>query len=128
MEGEMTHNVLNGLLFFMTGAAIIYLFQVRRKQLVNLEREQLAEIELEDFDQLKLLLKTAYERMLYTGVLFLPLAFSSIHDGSQVSKLFFLVLIALLFLSNIPPRNRIIRLLDHYGLSVKDLRDRGIKI
>ncbi len=124
----MTHDVLSGLLFLMTGAAIIYLFQVRRKQLRYLTPEQLAELEEQDFDQLKVLLKTAYERMLYMGVLFLPLAFSSIHDGSKVSKLFFLLLITLLFLSNIPPRNRIIRLLEQYGLSVNDLRTRGIRI
>ncbi len=124
----MTQNILNCLLFSMAGAAIIYLFQVRRKQLSNLKAEDLPEMDQEGFRELKILLKTAYERMLYLGILFLPLAFSSIFDESRVSNIFFLILISLLFISNIPPRNSIIRLLRRYGLSVGDLRDKGINL
>ena len=124
----MTPDILNCLLFLMTGAAIIYLFQVRRKQLSTLTPEDLPELTPEDFDELKLLLKTAYERMLYMGVLFLPLAFSSVFDNSGISKIFFLILIALLFISNIPPRNKIIHLLERHNLSVHDLRDKGIRL
>ena len=78
------------------------------------------------FAELKALLKTAYERMLYMGVLFFPLAWATYRGGGAVSRLFFLALIVLLFISNIPPRHKVMRLLERYGLSIKQLRESGI--
>ena len=46
----------------------------------------------------------------------------------MVTKLFFLALIILLFLSNIPPKNKIVRLLEDYGLTIEDLKAHGIKL
>lgn len=85
-------------------------------------------IDEEGFHELTLLLKTAYERMLYMGVAFFPLAYTSSVNGAFVSKVFFLALILLLFISNIPPRNKIMRLLDRYDLSMEELRERGIRL
>lgn len=119
---------LSGLIYFIVGLAIIYLFQVRRKSLSTLKHEDFQEMADEDFEELKILLKTAYERMLYMGVVFFPLAYTSFVNGANVSKLVFLVLIALLFISNIPPRNKIMRLLERYELSISFLRDRNIKL
>lgn len=119
---------LSGIIYFIVGLAIIYLFQIRRKSLSALRREDFREMEEADFEELKVLLKTAYERMLYLGVVFFPLAYTSFVNGANISKLVFLVLIALLFLSNIPPRNKIMRLLERYELSMSFLRDRNIRL
>jgi hypothetical protein len=119
---------LNGLIYLVTGLAIIYLFQERRKGLGTISRDKVPEIEERDFSDLIILLKTAYERMLYLGVLFLPLAWTGFTGGSRISTVFFLLLIGLLFLSNIGPRNKIMRLLDKYDLSLQDLKQRGITL
>ena len=124
----MTAEMTSGILYLLVGAAIIYLFQQRRSQLASLTPDKVPELDEEGLAELRLLMKTAYERMLYMGVLFLPLAISTMRGSSNVSRLFFLLLIGLLFLSNIPPRNKIIRLLERYNLTVPDLQDRGIKV
>jgi hypothetical protein len=124
----MTSDYITALLYLLAGAAIIYLFQERRKGVALINHSQLPELSKEDFSVLKILLKTAYERMLYLGVLFLPLAFSTFRGQDKVSIIFFFLLIGLLFISNIAPRHKIMGLLERNGLSVTDLRQRGIKL
>lgn len=65
--------------------------------------------------------------MFYLGVLFFSLAVSSMPGGSTVSVIFFMVLIVLLFLTNIPPRHKIMKLLEENGISVQELKHRGIR-
>lgn len=124
----MNFQTVSALIYLLAGAAIIYLFQVRRRALSEFSREQFPGLDEETFAELRILLKTAYERMLYMGVLFFPLAFSSWHEDSFVSTLFFMALIVLLFISNIPPRHKILRLLEKTGLSIKELQDNGIRL
>jgi len=124
----MSSDALTALLYLLTGAAVIYLFQVRRRGLTLLKHTLVPELSDGDFKTLTTLLKTAYERMLYMGVLFLPLAFSSFRGGDRTGTIFFLLLIGLLFLSNIGPRHKIMRLLEKNGLTVNDLKERGITL
>lgn len=119
---------ISAIIYLLAGLAIVYLFQVRRKKLGELAREDLPDMDEEGFNELILLLKTAYERMLYLGVVFFPLAYTSYVGGAMISKIVFLVLILLLFISNIPPRNKIMRLLENYDLSIESLGERGIKL
>ncbi len=121
-------DTLTGLIYLMIGASLIYLFQVRRKRLGELTPQDFPYLDESTFNELKILLKTAYERILYLGVLFVPLAMSSFGGANNVSRLFFLVLIILLFLSNIPPRNRIMRLLEENNISYGDLKKQGIRL
>ncbi len=121
-------NSITGLAYLVIGCAMILLFRTRRRALGSLTPDLLPELSREQFAELRVLLKTAYERTLYLGVLFLPLAWVTLRDGDRISTLFFLILIGLLFLSNIPPRNRIMRLLESQGLSMADLADRGIQV
>ncbi len=121
-------NSITGLAYLVIGCAMILLFRTRRRALGSLTPDLLPELSREQFAELRVLLKTAYERTLYLGVLFLPLAWVTLRDGDRISTLFFLILIGLLFLSNIPPRNRIMRLLESRGLSMADLADRGIQV
>lgn len=122
----MTSHTLYALIYCLLGASVAYLFQVRRKKLAELRAEQFPGMGSKGFEELIILLKTAYERMLYMGVLFFPLAWVHYSEGASTSKLFFLALIVLLFFSNIPPRNKIIRLLEQHGLSIKQLRETGV--
>ncbi|NOX33255.1 MAG: hypothetical protein GXP56_05890 [Deltaproteobacteria bacterium] len=124
----MTINDILALFYILAGAAIIYLFKERRKAVALINHSQLPELSIEDFKVLKILLKTAYERMLYLGVLFLPLAFSTFRGKDKISTIFFFLLIGLLFISNVPPRHKIMGLLEKNGLSTSDLRHRGIKL
>ncbi len=124
----MTPQTVGALVYLVAGAAIVYLFQVRRKKLGQLRAGDITGLDKEGFAELQLLLKTAYERMLYLGVLFFPLAYASHRDDAAASKLFFLILLLLLFLSNIPPRIKIMRLLERYNLSSKDLLAQGIRL
>jgi len=125
---KMFSDTVTALLYLMAGTAIIYLFKERRKKLSDFSHDHLPEISKEDFSHLIILLKTAYERMLYLGVLFLPLAFSAYRGGEQVSSIFFLLLIILIFFSNIGPRNKIMRLLEENGVSIADLQQKGINL
>lgn len=114
--------------YLFAGLAIVYLFQSRRRTLAEIRPEDFPEMDEQGFRELVVLLKTAYERMLYMGVVFFPLAFTTYINGALISKMVFAILIVLLFLSNIPPRNKIMRLLERYELTPDHLRARDIKL
>lgn len=114
--------------YLFAGLAIIYLFQTRRKKLAALKIADFPGIDDAGYEELILLLKTAYERMLYMGVGFFPLAYVSYVDGAMISKLVFLILILSLFIANIGPRNKIMRLLDRYDLTIDSLREQGVRL
>ncbi len=116
------------IIYALTGAAIIYLFQQRRRQLSTINRDAFPELDEQGYRQLVLLLKTAYERTLYMGVLFFPLSWAARPGGEKITQYFFFSLIALLFISNIFPRNAIMRLLGEYSLEREILKERGITL
>ncbi len=125
---EYDISLITALFYLMAGIGILYLFRKRRKAVALMHHSQLPELSESDFSDLKILLKTAYERMLYLGVLFFPLAYSTFHGGDKISSIFFLLLIALLFISNIVPRHKIIKLLKKNNLSIIDLKQKRIKL
>ncbi len=116
------------IIYALTGAAIIYLFQQRRRQLSAISSDDFPELDEENYHQLIQLLKTAYERTLYMGVLFFPLAWAARPGGEKITQYFFFSLIALLFLSNIFPRNAVMRLLEKNSLGRETLKQRGITL
>ena len=122
----MAGNVNGALLYLLAAAAIVYLFAVRRGKLAGFANEQVPELDGPCFEELKGLLKMAYERMLYLGASFLPLAAATYRESGAMTKIFFLILILFMFISNIGPRNKIMRLLEEHGLTVGDLKKRGI--
>ena len=124
----MTSDLIIALFYLLAGIGILYLFRERRKAVALMHHTHLPELSETDFSDLKILLKTAYERMLYLGVLFFPLAYSTFHGGDNVSSIFFLLLIALLFISNLVPRHKIMKLLKENNLSIIDLKQKGIKL
>ncbi|PID76796.1 MAG: hypothetical protein CSB24_04775 [Deltaproteobacteria bacterium] len=119
---------VNSILYALVGAALVYLFQHRRQQLGKLDHENFPELDDEDYQQLVTLVKMAYERILYLGVMFFPLAWAARPEGERVAQYFFLILIFLLFIANIIPRNRIMKLLEKNGLDIKTVNERGVVI
>ena len=117
-----------GLIYLFVGIATIFLFVDKRKKLADLPHETLSELTEEDFQILKLNLKMAYERILFLGVTFLLLAFFHFNNSSQEVKTFFTILLIFIFFYNIPPRNRVMRILNSYGLNQKILRERGFRL
>ncbi|PIE66070.1 MAG: hypothetical protein CSA26_01925 [Desulfobacterales bacterium] len=116
----------SSILYALAGCAVVYLFQQRRRQLSRIKPDDLPELNDQDYQQLILLLKMAYERTLYMGVLFFPLAWSARESGSNASQLFFLILITLLFISNVIPRHKVMKLLEQNQLTTQEMRKRGI--
>jgi len=124
----MSPNILSGILYLLCGAATVYLFQDRRKGLSSVTSDRMPELDDEVFDTLRNLLKTAYERILYLGVSFLLLAFVTLKGSEPGERIFFVSLLVILFLYNIPPRHKIMKLLSRYGVDYKDLKKRGIRL
>ncbi|PID55603.1 hypothetical protein CSB45_15195 [candidate division KSB3 bacterium] len=115
------------ILYALVGCAIVYFFQHRRRQLAEMKAEDFPELAGEDYEQFILLLKTAYERTLYMGVLFFPMAWAARNEGgSETSQLFFLLLIVCLAISNTVPRYKIMRLLEENNISIEEVRRRGV--
>ncbi len=115
------------ILYALVGCAIVYFFQHRRRQLAVMKAEDFPELAEQDYEQFILLLKTAYERTLYMGVLFFPMAWAARNEGgSQTSQLFFLLLIVCLAISNTVPRYKIMRLLEENNISIEEVRRRGV--
>ncbi|WP_457572445.1 hypothetical protein [Desulfovulcanus sp.] len=117
-----------GLIYLFVGIATIFLFVDKRKKLPNLTHELVPELSEEDFQQLKINLKMAYERILFLGVSFLLLAFFNFHNSGQEVKTFFIILLVFIFFYNIPPRNRVMRILNNNNLNQKILQERGFRL
>lgn len=124
----MYSDLASGILYIIIGLTIIYLFIDRRKRLSALTPEQLPGLDHETYKELIQLLKTIYERMLYLGVSFFPLALTSFRGSQNEAKFAFLLLILLLFVSNIFPRNKVMKFLYANKIFLDDLKKKGIKL
>jgi len=124
----MDIQTFSGIVYLVLGIGLVSLFRLRRAQLRRLRPEDLDGLPDEAFAELLVLLKTAYDRTLYMGVLFFPLGGFTLAGPDPVSRLFFLALIFFLFLANIPPRHRAVRLLEAHRLGLDDLHRLGIRL
>lgn len=114
------------LIYLIAGVAIIALYYTRKKSLESLDEGSIPELDKADFLKLKGLLATSYERMLYLGVAFLFLAYITTRQ-SEI-KLFAIILVLGLFVYNIFPRNKIMKLLTSSGVDPKSLKERGLRL
>ncbi len=90
-------------------------------------KEQFPQLDENEFAQLKKLLKSASERILYLSIPLLMLGVTNLRASAKEAKLFFLVLLVLLFLYNIPPRNKIMHMFEKKGINYKELKAKGFK-
>lgn len=112
-------------IYLVAGIVILLLYNKRRKGLNALRPESIPEIEKAVFLDLTRLLATCYERTLYLGVSVLFLAYTVARSSDIKSFCIFLTLG--LFIYNIPPRNRVMRILDSSGVDLKFLKKKGIR-
>ncbi len=122
------HINLEGSLFLLMGVVMAGLYVSRERGLRRLGPEVVPEVDGDTFSRLRELLQTAYQRTLYLGVAFFYLAFVSLCNRSQQARWFGLILAAFLFFYNIPPRNRIMKILTEAGLDRGELARRGINL
>ncbi len=123
----MTGDLFTALIYFVAGFASIYLFLDRRKRVASMNRSLLPQLDQEEFDQLKYLFKSATERILYLAIPLIMLGVTNLRNSAREAKLFFLILLVLLFLYNIPPRNKIMHFFEQKGINYKELKKQGIK-
>jgi hypothetical protein len=111
-------------IYLVAGVVILVLYNTRRKGLNALRPESVPEIEKATFLELTRLLATCYERTLYLGVSVLFLAYATARSNDV--KAFGVLITLALFIYNIPPRNKAMRVLDSAGVSLQSLKERGI--
>ncbi|MEJ2181905.1 MAG: hypothetical protein P8Y66_00090 [Nitrospirota bacterium] len=114
------------LIYLVTGIVIIALYVSRRRVLSALREEAVPALDKAGFLALRSLLATSYERALYLGVSFLFLAYASARQSGI--KMFAVLLVLGLFVYNIPPRNKIMKLLTSSGVDPKSLKERGVRL
>lgn len=112
-------------IYLVAGTAILALYNARRKGLNALMPESIPEMEKADFLELTRLLATCYERTLYLGVSVLFIAYATARSSGI--KAFFILLTLGLSIYNIPPRNKVMRILEASGISLQSLKEKGIR-
>ncbi len=117
---------LEVLIYLMTAVAIMALFYVRRRGLEALRPESVPELDKTTVLELRNLLRTAYERTLYLGVSFLFLAYAAARSSGI--KAFAVLLTLGLFIYNIPPRHKAMRIINSSGLDLGEMKKRGIRL
>lgn len=113
-------------IYLVAGIAILAFYYVRSKNLQTLTPEALPELDKAEFQEFKSLLATCYERTLYLGVSFLFLAYTAARS-SQI-KVFAILLTIGVFIYNIPPRHKAMKVLSSAGIDVKSLKQRGFNL
>jgi hypothetical protein len=112
-------------IYLVAGIVILVLYNKRRKGLNALNPESVPEMEKATFLELTRLLETSYQRTLYLGVSVLFLAYATARSSDI--KAFCILLTLGLFIYNIPPRNKVMRVLDSSGIDLKSFKERGIR-
>jgi len=118
---------MEGYIYLLTGLIIFLIYAVRKRGLSGIEPHTIPELDRESFTALKRLLDTAYERTLYLGTAFLFLAYATLSGWGLDAKLLLLALTIGIFFYNVPPRNRVMKLLMFNGVSWKAVKERGIR-
>lgn len=116
------------IIYLLAGIIIIGLYIKRQKKWEKLNEDVIPEIDKKVFYELKGLLKISYQRGLYLGFSFLYLAYVTFMRGMPQAKMFAIILTLGLFLYNIPPRNKVMKILTATEIDVKTLSQRGMKL
>ncbi len=122
------YQYIEGIVYAIAGLAIIVLFRKKHKSLSHLKMSDIPELPEKAFLQFKELLNTAYERLLYLGIAFLLLSYAALFGRGYNTKIVFIIFIIGLFIYNIPPRNKIMKLLDYYDIDYRELKKRSIRL
>lgn len=116
------------IIYLTAGIIVIGLYIKRQKEWAKLNEDVVPEIDKKVFYELKDLLKKSYQRGLYLGFSFLYLAYITFMRGMPQAKIFGIILTLGLFFYNIPPRNKVMKILTDAEIDYKTLSQRGIKL
>jgi hypothetical protein len=119
---------LDGIIYLAGSAVLLAMYQTRRNRLSRFCRQNFPELDGPTFSELKQLLESCYERMLFLGIGLLVLASVSLSGLSAGLKAFFLVVVFVLFFANIAPRHRLMKMLLAKGISPEKVREVGVKL
>lgn len=113
------------IVYLVAGVSIMVLYYIRKKGFDLLKPEVLPELDKSAFLDLKSVLASAYDRTLYLGVSFLFLAYTE--ATSSEIKLFAIILTVSLFIANIFPRHKAMKILTAAGVDISTLKERGVR-
>lgn len=119
---------LDGIVYLAGSVVLLAMYHTRRKRLSRLCRQSFPELDAPAFSELKQLLESCYERMLFLGIGLLVLASVSLSGLSAGLKAFFLVMVFVLFFASIVPRHKVMKILVANGISLRQIKDTGIKL
>jgi hypothetical protein len=119
---------LEGFIYLFAGLIILFLYFIRKKGGSSLSPDIMPELDKESFLKLKGLLETCYERTLYLGIAFLFLAYVTFSNSNLDLRAFCFFVIIALFVYNIPPRNKAMKILISSGISLKTLKSKGVRL
>ena len=119
---------LDGIVYLAGSMVLLAMYHTRRKRLSRFCRESFPELDAPAFSELKQLLESCYERMLFLGIGLLVLASVSLTGLSAGLKAFFLVMVFVLFFANVAPRHRLMKMLLAKGIRPEKMKATGVKL
>jgi hypothetical protein len=119
---------LEGFVYLFAGLVIIFLYFIKKKGISVLSHDIIPEFDEGAFLDFKSLLETSYERTLYLGIAFLFLAYVTFSNLSFDIKAFCILAVIGVFIYNIPPRNKAMKILISSGISLKTIKSRGVRL
>lgn len=119
---------LDSIIYLAGSAVILAMYHTRKKCLPRFSRENFPELDRAAFSELRRMLESCYERMLFLGIGLLVLASVSFSGLSAGLKAFFLVVVFALFFANIGPRHKLMKELLANGIDSKRMRQAGVKL
>lgn len=118
----------DGIVYLAGSAVLLWMYTTRRKRLTQFRRESLPDVDPAIFSELTRLLESCYERMLFLAVALLVLASVSLSGLSAGLRAFFLVVVFVLFFASIAPRHKVMKMLVANGISLRQIKDAGLKL
>jgi hypothetical protein len=119
---------LEGFIYLLTGFILIFLYIIKKKGISRMNPDMISELDEEAFFNLKSLLEASYNRTLYLGIAFLFLAYTTLTNSGLDIKALCIFAIIGLFVYNIPPRNKAMKILISSGISLKTLKSKGVRL
>ena len=116
-----------GYIYLFTGLIIFLIYALRKRGLSGLGPHVIPELDKKSFTVLKELLDTAYERTLYLGTAFLLLAYATLSGSGLETRFLFIAVTIGIFIYNVPPRNKVMKILMFNGISYRTVKERGIR-
>ncbi len=119
---------LDDIIYLVGSAVLLAMHYSRRRCLSRFSRENFTELDGSTFSELRDLLESSCERLLFLGVSLLVLASISICGMNPGLEAFSLVVVFALFFACVAPRHRFLRQLMAAGVDLQRVRQAGVKL